>query len=150
MQGLSFFLAGIGTAGLCVASILTLLDVALRYWGVSVLSLSEIVLLLITASIAALFPLSLQEDHQLAIRYLGQAMRGAWSRILDIFGALATLVFFGIIAWRFVLYALDTIRSGETTPMAAVPIYPTWVIAAAIFVIAVVVQVCHVLRLFRR
>ena len=131
------------------ASLITLLDVTLRYWGISILSLSEFVLLLITASVAAFFPLSLQEDHQLSIRYLGKALGRPLRRLLDIFGALATLVFFGIIAWRFILYALDTMRSGETTPMAAIPIYPTWIIAGAVFVVGAWIQLRILMRLLR-
>jgi TRAP-type C4-dicarboxylate transport system permease small subunit len=150
MRFIAFTLAGLGVAGLVVASLLTLLDVTLRYWGVSILSLSEFVLLLVTASAASFFPLSLQQGRQLAINYLGRALGNPWRRALDIFGALATLVFFGIIAWRLILYALDTLRYGETTPMAALPIYPTWMIAAAVFVIGAVIQAWVVVWLFRR
>jgi TRAP-type C4-dicarboxylate transport system permease small subunit len=150
MQAIAMVLAGLGAAALLGASVLTLLDVALRYWGISILSLSEFVLLLVTASVAAFFPLSLQENRQLAIRYLGKALGNPWEWALNVFGALATFVFFGIIAWRFTLYALDTMRFGETTPMAAIPIYPTWIFAAAVFAIGVIIQVWMLARLLRQ
>jgi len=150
MRFIAFTLAGLGVAGLVGASLLTLLDVTLRYWGVSILSLSEFILLLITASVASFFPLSLQQGRQLSINYLGRALGNPWRRALDLFGALAALVFFGIIAWRLILYALDTLRSGETTPMAALPIYPTWMIAAAVFVIGALIQVWVLFWLFWR
>ena len=132
-----------------VASVLTLLDVALRYFGIPINGTSEVVGLILIGSVAAFFPLSFLEDHHLAIRYLGNGLGGLWKRGLDLFGALATFVFVGIIAWRFLFYAADTAHAGETTPMAALKVYPAWWFAAAMFVLSVPVQLYVLRRLLR-
>lgn len=140
MQIASLVLACLGAGGLVVASALTLLDVALRYWNVPINGMSETVGLIVIASVASFFPLSFREDHHLSIHYLGGWLGRAWHRRLDLFGALATLLFIGILAWRFLLYADDTTRAGETTPMAGLAVYPAWWFAAAMFVLSIPVQ----------
>ncbi|MGE5146206.1 MAG: TRAP transporter small permease [Candidatus Eiseniibacteriota bacterium] len=149
MRVVSLFFACLGAGGLVVASVLTLLDVALRYFGVPIDGMSEVVGLTLVGSVAAFFPLSFLEDHHLSIRYLGDGLGRLWRRRLDLFGGLATLGFVGIIAWRFLLYAGDTAHAGETTPMAGLKVYPAWWVAAAMFVLSVPVQLYVLRRLLR-
>jgi TRAP-type C4-dicarboxylate transport system permease small subunit len=146
MRQLCIALAGLGGLGLVVATGLTLLDVAFRYRGTPIDWLAEAAILVVTGSVAAFFPLTLQADHNLSIRYLGAAVGRRTKRALDLFGAVATLVFFGIMAWRFALYAADALRSGETTAMSALPIYPVWIVVAVIFLVALPVQVWFIWR----
>jgi TRAP-type C4-dicarboxylate transport system permease small subunit len=145
----SLMLACLGAGGLVIASVLTLLDVALRYWGVPIDGMSETVGLIVIGSVAAFFPLSFLEDHHLSIRYLGAGLGHLWNRRLDLFGGLATLIFIGLIAWRFLLYAADTMHAHETTPMAGLSVYPSWWFAAAMFVLSIPVQLYILWRLLR-
>ena len=132
-----------------VASVLTLLDVALRYFGVPINGTTEVVGLIVIGSVAAFFPLSFLEDRHLSIRYLGTGLGALWRRRLDQFGGLATLVFIGLIAWRFLVYADNTTRAGETTFMAGIKVYPAWWFAAAMFVLSLPIQIYILLRLLR-
>ncbi|MCW5770091.1 MAG: TRAP transporter small permease subunit [Rhodospirillaceae bacterium] len=150
MRAISLIIACLGAAGLVFATALTLLDVALRYWGAPVDALSELAVLIVTCATASFFPITLREDRNLSIRYLGAAIGPRTARALNLLGALATFAFFAVVAWRFGLYAADTLSSGETTAMAGMRIYPTWIYVAAVFVVALPVQVLTILRLLRR
>jgi TRAP-type C4-dicarboxylate transport system permease small subunit len=141
MRRTPLLFACLGIVGLIAASFLTLADVSLRYMGAPIDAMSEIVGLLVTLSIALFFPLTLWDDHNLTISYLGDMLGGAWLRWLRVLGAIATLFFFALICWRLVLYAIDTYESGETTPMAGIEIFSVWWLVGLSFALAVVIQV---------
>src|SRR6185503_9205067 len=106
-------LAIVGFVVLLVASLTTMLDVALRWVAnAPIKGLSDFEALAVAIVIASCLPLVVAQRQNISIRFLGDALGPAASRWLDAFGALALLAFVTLIAWQLALYTAGMAESG--------------------------------------
>lgn len=135
-------LASLGLCGLIGYALFVVADVLLRYlFAAPIDGAQEIGKLLVAIVVAAFFPSSLAERQHITIDLVLKRLGARARRGFQAFGALVTLVFFGIVGWRFVLYTAELQRSGETTWILGWSVAPWWAVATLFLVACVPVQV---------
>lgn len=100
--------------------------------------------------IVACFPAGLLQGHNVTIRFLGSALGRRATHWLEWFGALATLVFFALLAWQFVVLTLEFHSNGDTTMTAQIITWPWWTVVTIIVIGCVPVQAIVLLGHTRR
>ena len=143
-RGLTVCTRWVALFGLIILLLFALLvmgDVTMRwlfrapYEGV--VDLSRVLLPVI---ISTCFPIALLQRQHITIRFLGRALgprREAW---LDLFGASALLLFFALVAWRFVIDTADMQAVGEYTWVIKLPMAPWWWVTTAVIASCVPLQ----------
>ena len=134
-------LAIVGFVVLLVASLTTMLDVALRWVAnAPIKGLSDFEALAVAIVIASCLPLVVAQRQNISIRFLGDALGPAASRWLDAFGALALLAFVTLIAWQLALYTAGMAESGRTTWHLRISVTPYWSAATLLVALCVPAQ----------
>lgn len=135
------WLALIGVVGLVVVALVTICDVLLRWlFSTPIDGVSEISRLVVAISIASFFPMALAERHHVTIEFLGAAV-GRRARLwIDAFAHLATLFFFLVLGWQFILYTMEISDSGETTWLLGWRIAPWWTVTTLLMLLCIPVQ----------
>ena len=136
-----------GFAGLVGIVLLTVVDVGLRFSGnPRIPGFDDYGALLFPIIIASAFPVGLLRNRNIVIGFLGAGLGKTATRVLNLFGATLTLVFFFAVAWRFIGMTQEMASGGAVTPTVLVSVVPTWWVATALFWLAVPIQayVCFV------
>jgi TRAP-type C4-dicarboxylate transport system permease small subunit len=128
--------------GLLIITGFILVDIALRALFNSPLDgLEDIAKFTFGVGVAACFPAGLIQGHNVAIRFLGKAVGRKGTTWLEAFGAVCTMAFFGLIAWRMAAFAIDEILHDRYTPTLHMPTGPFWSLIAVIVCLTVPVQI---------
>ncbi len=134
-------LAIVGFVVLLLASLTTMVDVALRWLAnAPIKGLSDIEGLAVVIVIASCLPLVVAQRQNISIRFLGEALGPAASRWLDAFGSLVLLAFVALIAWQLALYTAGMAESGRTTWLLRISVTPYWSAATALVALCVPAQ----------
>ncbi len=134
-------LALVGLGGLLALSLLTTLDVALRWlFGLPIHGVNDISSVVMAVVIAACLPTSFAEKQNISVDILGSMLGRRANAVLSAFGSLVTLIFIAIMAWHFVPYAHGISESGQRTWVLGWPVGPWWWAATAMIVLSVPVQ----------
>jgi TRAP-type C4-dicarboxylate transport system permease small subunit len=147
LERLTVAVAITGFAGLVGIVLLTVVDVGLKDLGGQRLpGFDDYGQLLFPIIIASCFPVGLLQRRSVTITFLGMGLGPPVNRVLTLFGAILTLVFFVLVAWRFIFMTIDFGQSGAVTSTVLMPVTPTWWLATALFWLAVPMQawVCWV------
>ena len=91
--------------------------------------------------IATCFPAGLVKGTNVSIRFLGSGLGPRASQWLETFGTLATLVFFGLLGWQFIVLTWDLQVNSRITQTLDFPIAPWWWVTTAIILLCIPVQV---------
>ena len=135
------WVAFVGLIGLLIITGFILVDIVLRaLFDSPIDGLEDIAKFTFGVGVAACFPAGLIQGHNVAIRFLGKAVGRKGSTWLEAFGALCTMVFFFLIAWRFVVYTIDEIVHHRYTPTLHIATGPFWSLIAVIVCLTVPVQ----------
>ncbi len=127
-------LATVAIAGLLAVAILITLDVCLRYFFASpIRGFFDVQPLAFAVLLAGCMPLALARGSHIAVTLLGDRVGGG--RMLDRFGRLMTLLFFGLMGWQYLRYAAEMKQTGQTMAVLRWPVWPWWG-AVAILVLA--------------
>ena len=133
--------AFVGFLGLLGAAIVTVIDVLMRWLFDSPLEiwddLSHLVFALV---IIACFPAGLLQGHNITIRFLGAACGRRSAHWLEWFGSALTWIFFGLVAWQFVVMTVEHRAAGETTMTVKLITWPWWAGATVLVAVCVIVQ----------
>ncbi|MEM7445140.1 MAG: TRAP transporter small permease subunit [Pseudomonadota bacterium] len=134
----------IGFTGLVVIGLLTMYDGLARYTGLTrIPGFNDFGEVIFAVIIASCFPAGLLKNQNITITILGK-LTGRWGHaILNLFGALATLVVFVLVAWALGRRA-DGL-AGRVTQTGYMDVAPWWWITFAIILAATLVQVWVVL-----
>jgi len=131
----------VGFCGLVVMALLITWDGFARYLNAPRISgfsdYGEVVFPLV---IASCFPAGLLRQTNVTVRVLGTMGGPRVMAALEFFGALVTLVFFGLLIWQFVLLAGQYSSGGRTTRTIGLPLAPWWYATIAVMAICVPVQ----------
>lgn len=132
-------IAAIGLFALTALAIVTMLDIAGReIFGAPISGFSDIADMIVVFAAASCFPISLVERHHVSVRFLGK-LNWRLRESLDLLGHSLMLAVFAVMCWQVALYALDVYRSGQTTWLIRIPVWPLWF--ATTFMIAACVPV---------
>lgn len=127
-------LAGLGTAGLLLLAIGTTADVLLRYgFAAPIRGYVDVVALAGAVLLAACMPQVVASRGNVAVDFAGRYFGPRVHRALDRFGAALTAVFFGLMAWQYVRYALSKREGHEVMAVLRWPVWPWWA-AVALFI----------------
>lgn len=133
--------AVLGFMGLVAMALLTLTDVLLRWTHLPRIpgfgDYGEVVFAVV---IATCFPAGLLQGHNITIRFLGRAVGRKGAAWLEMIGALATLLFFTLLVWQFVIYTIDLAANTRTTRTLELPLAPWWWITTAVISLTIPVQ----------
>ena len=77
----------------------------------------------------------------------GQSPPAARGRqVLDVFGALVTAGFFGLMSWQYVRFTAEAMHAGESSPILRWPIAPWWWAVTALIGVTTVVAIVVLAR----
>ena len=141
LERLTVAIAITGFLGLVGVVVLTVIDVGLRYGGGQRLpGFDDYGQILFPIIIASCFPVGLLHNRNIAITFLGMGLGVRATRVLTLFAAVLTLVFFVAVAWRFVIMTIDLGRTGAVSPTVLMPVTPTWWLATGLLWLTVPIQ----------
>lgn len=133
--------AVIGFTGLVIIAFMTLIDVTLRYMGFPrIPGLHDIEEIAFAVVIASCFPAGLKKGNAVTVRILGKLLGPRAHAWLDVIGAVFILIFFVLVAWQFVVLAIDYTGNGRTTSTLEWPTGPIWILVSVIMIACVGVQ----------
>jgi TRAP-type mannitol/chloroaromatic compound transport system permease small subunit len=145
------WIAVIGFLGLLVASVLTLLDVLLRFFfNMPIEGWDDMTELVFAIAIVAAFPAGLLRGHNITIRFLGAGLGKRPGYWLELFGASLTFLFIAGIAWQFVVLVFEYQANNDTTMTAEILTWPWWSVAMLIILFCVPIQAVVLHGNFRR
>ena len=131
-----------GMLGLVVLALLTNFDVFMRWlFNSPIDGIADIAPLVVAIVISSFFPIALAGRHHISINFLGSLLTPRPRAWLETLVALVTLVFFVLLAWQFILYAIDLHESGQTTWAIRMPVAKWWMVVSLFMALCVVVQV---------
>ena len=140
------WLALIGLLGLVALAGITIADVMMRWLFASPIDgVSDIYRLLIAVVVASFFPASFAERGHISIHFLSAVLPRAGRRGLTVLAALVTLGFTIVLGWQFILYCLEVYAAGETTWLLGLSVTPWWIIATALLLLCIPIQLIVVL-----
>ena len=134
-------LAIVGFVGLLVVSVMTMLDVLLRWIAnAPIKGLNDINGLAVAIVIASCLPLVVAQRQNIAIRFLGEAAGAGAARWLDALGSGALLAFVALIGWQLAVHTFGLAESGRTTWHLRIPVTPTWSVATGMVLLCIPAQ----------
>ena len=143
----SRFIALIGLAGLLLLASATVLDVLMRWlFNSPIVGLNDTQHLFTALVIAASFPLCINKDGNITIRFIGNLFGEKVRAVLDAFGNLVTAVIFALMAWQLWLYTDQLAQDGETTWVLNWPVSPWWRVVTLLILICVPITLVSVIQ----
>jgi TRAP-type C4-dicarboxylate transport system permease small subunit len=103
---------------------------------------TDVVPLLGAALLSACMPHVVASRGNIAVDFLGQALGPRPKRWFDGFGAGVTALFFSLMAWQYVRFALDMKRTAEVTAVLRWPVWPWWAAVASFIAVTALVALC--------
>lgn len=126
--------AVLGVLLLLMVAALSVTDIVIReLTGRPIRGAYDIAGLLTILIIAACFPAGLLERRQIKVTILGSFTPAWFTRIMEVVGALLTLVMFAFIAYYVMLHAERVSARAQFTMVLSIPIGPWWWAATICF-----------------
>ncbi|MEO7243077.1 MAG: TRAP transporter small permease [Variovorax sp.] len=120
--------------GLLLVAIDTVVDVTMRYvFANPIRGYIDVVVLACAVLLSACMPYVVVMRGDIAIDFLGKRIGPRAETRLNQFGALATALFFALMGWQYVRYAIELFGNGEVTAVLRWPVWPWWS-AVALFI----------------
>jgi TRAP-type C4-dicarboxylate transport system permease small subunit len=134
-------IASLGFLGLVFIAFLTMIDVALRYLNLARLDgLKDLTEVAFAVVVASCFPAGLKKGNAVTVQLLGKALGQRAHAWLDVVGALAMLILFGLFAWQFTELTARFHEAGRTTSTLEWPTAPVWWTVSVLMAACVLVQ----------
>ena len=125
-------------AGVIVGEVL--LRWILKYPIPGVYDLSQLVVIII---IASCLPLVCAERNHITVRLLGTILGKRANEIFEAFGALITMIIFGLMAWQLWIYTNELAASNQTTWLVLLPISPWWRVGTILIALCFPIQMVN-------
>jgi TRAP-type C4-dicarboxylate transport system permease small subunit len=117
--------------GLLLLALATVADVTLRFaFAHPLRGFVDVVALAGAVLLAACLPHVVASRGNIALDLLGARLGAAARRALGRFAGLVTSVFFALMAWQYVRFALDLRATGDVLPVLRWPVWPWWAAVA--------------------
>ncbi|OHB33066.1 MAG: hypothetical protein A2X84_02500 [Desulfuromonadaceae bacterium GWC2_58_13] len=123
-NSLARILFGIAGAAIVVMTLLTCADVVLRLFRLPIPGTYELVSFFSAVSVSfAMAHTSVEKGH-IAVSVLVQRLPARGQALIDTLTSSLSLLLFGLIAWRSLLYGENLRQAGEVSPTLQLPFYP--------------------------
>ena len=133
--------AFIGGIGIFVIATAIVVDVLMRWmFNAPILGVDDLSIYILAVVVASFFPAGLAEERFVTIRFIGKAIGPRSALWLEVFGALCTIAFFILLAWKIFFYTVDITRSGLATIVLQLPQAPWWWIVTVVIALCIPVQ----------
>ncbi len=106
--------------------------------------------LLLPIIVSSCFPIGLLQHRHVTIRLLGRTLGPHWEAWFNLFGGIALLLFFALVAWQFTLYTVELAAVGEHTWVIQIPMAPWWWVTTCVMASCVPLQGLLVISNFIR
>jgi TRAP-type C4-dicarboxylate transport system permease small subunit len=144
------FAALVGIIGLVVFAIMVILDVFMRWmFNDPIDGVADVAPLVVAIVVASTFPLAVAERHNVTINFLGNWLGPRGRAWLEVLAGLVTTVFFILLAWQFVFYAIKLDARGQTTWVLRLPVAPWWSVVAFFIVVCAAIRIIVFMVQFR-
>ncbi|MEQ8697415.1 MAG: TRAP transporter small permease subunit [Bauldia litoralis] len=140
--------AVLGLFALLGLSVLILANATMRWlFSAPIEGVRDWVKLVVAVAIGSCLPATLALRQNVTIRFVGHMMNRPGRNSLELFGGLATLAMFAILAWQLQVWTFELRELGDTTENIGMKIWPWWQGVAVLFYFTVLVQLLVVVRL---
>ncbi len=138
---ISQFLAFVGVLGMLLAAGATVIDVALQaMFHAGVVALNEVTAMVFAVAISACLPAGLIGGVNLKIDIFARWINGRLAAWLDVLGAAALLLFFGLLTQQVAIYAAALAEDGRTSVLLGWPLAPFMYLVVALLAISSITQ----------
>ena len=142
LDRLTRWVAVIGFTGLVMIGLMTMVDAVARHLMLPrIPGFSDFGEVFFALVIASCFPAGLLHNQNVAVTFLGDALRARARAVLNFAAAVITLVVFALIAYQIVLMTIDYQASGRVTSTILMPTAPWWWVTTALLITCVPVQI---------
>jgi TRAP-type C4-dicarboxylate transport system permease small subunit len=118
-----FFFTIAGTA-LCIMMLVTLTDVLMRSMGRPIVGSVEIISFLGTIVVGFSIPYTSWTKGHIFVDLVTEKLSPSPKKILQVVTRLIGIILFILVAYNFVLYGLDLMRSNQVSGAFKLPLYP--------------------------
>lgn len=133
--------AGVGLVGLLLLGVVTMADVALRWFFSSpIYGMSDLVELVTPAIVASCLPAAFAARQNITIRFLGRALGARAGQAVELVGQAVALLIVTLIVWEISKYTANMIRFNQVTWLLKVPVWPTWVLTTVLLAACLPIQ----------
>ena len=137
----SNWLAMLGLIGLVALALVTITSVMSRWLLSHPLEwVEDVYRLLIAVVVASFFPSAYAQRGHIAIHFLSLILSEGGRKILAVFASIVTFLFTIILGWQLIKYTNEVWETGETTWLLGINVTPWWVIATALLLVSIPVQ----------
>lgn len=144
------YAAVIGLICLLVMSVAILSDALTRtFFNAPIYGLSDLMEVIAPVIVASCFPVTLASMQNISIRFLGRSLPVRPGQLLELFGQTAALLVMAGIVWEVGRYTKGLIDHGQFTWLLGIPIWPSWIVSTALFMLCLPIQAIVVTRVFR-
>lgn len=151
------FVDRISTALACAGCAMILLCAALAVGNAamrgavqaSIYGLNDTLALLLFVGVVACMPKANAAQSHMRVTLLGEALGGTGRRLVETFAHLLTFAFFAVLAGKSLGQAAELGRYDEVSDIAEIPLAPFWWVAAALLLVAALVQLWVLLDTLR-
>ena len=138
-------LAAGAVLGLLGLALCTAADVTGRYlFAAPIRGFNDLAPLAGAVLLSACMPLVVAQRANIAVDFVGQQLGPVAHRRLDDFGAALCALFFALMAWQYVRYAIELAQTGDVTPILRWPVWPWWSAVAGFITITAAVGLATV------
>lgn len=140
--------AVLGLFALLALAVLILANATMRWlFAAPIEGVRDWVKLVVAVAIGSCLPATLALRQNVTIRFVGHMLQTRGRNGLELFGALATLIMFGVLAWQLQVWTLELRSLGDTTENIGMKIWPWWQGVTVLFYFTVVVQILVAVRI---
>lgn len=138
--GFAAALAGVAVFGLLVLSLVTGFDVFMRFVFASpIRGITDVSMVAAAVLLSACLPHVVASRANITVDFVGRVAGPLAFKVLNVFGALVTFLFFAVMAWQCINFAIDMYVSRETMPTLRWPVWPWWTAVAAFITVTALV-----------
>lgn len=131
----------IGLAGLLILAGITVGEILLRtVFKYAMLGLFDVSRLVIIIIVSSCMPFVCAAKKHITVRAVGSVTGPRYNAVLEAFGALLTMVFFGLMAWQLWDYANQLAASNEIAWLIDWPVAPWWRVGTIVIALCFPVQ----------
>jgi TRAP-type C4-dicarboxylate transport system permease small subunit len=134
-------LAVLGLGALLCFAVMTMADGLLRFFAASPIDAVRDVGGLVAAfSVSCCIPVAIVERSNITIRLISSFISPRAGRVADLVAAMLVEIVLVLMAWQFVIFAMQAQATKSATWMLRIPAAPFWWAVAAMFCISVLLQ----------
>jgi tripartite ATP-independent transporter DctM subunit len=143
-------LAIVAVAGMLVLSLLTIIDITLRYFlSAPLQGLDEATQLIMAVIISASLPAGIATRNHVTIDFFRNFIGPRWQAVMAVIGGALVLLLMMLLTWRFGAYAQRLMLRDDATMIIGIPTAPFWWGVTGMLALCVPIQIIVLLNLLQ-